>query len=173
MSRGPRLKRVNHPIDHIMTSKYTLGMLSYYPSFQKEEPDQCTPSVIYWSKDDDTCMDMLSHCFMSVIWGIGNVRHVWITPHTIVWPQTTRRTCSYVTLILIPRPWTMNLTSVTSGIVVRGQWYMYLYATLLFYKCYITLIKQCDCISIHVSYSLDHYSTGGVHGSSSWVWEPG
>ena len=142
------LTRVNNPTDHSITSKYTPGMLSSYPDFQKGEPDQCTSLVIQWYKEDDTCMDMLSHCFMSVIWGIDHVRHVWITPHTTAWSQTTCRTRLVVTLILDPRAWTIHLTS---GVVIRWQWYMYWCSTPLFYECYITLIKQWDCIRIHVS----------------------
>ena len=34
---------------------------------------------------------------------------------------------------------------------------------------HITLIKQLDSISIHVSSSLDHYNTDELHSSSSWV----
>ena len=43
-------------------------------------------------------MDMLSHCFMSVIWVMKYVWHGWITLQTTTWPQTTPQTCSTVTL---------------------------------------------------------------------------
>ena len=38
---------------------------------------------------------------------------------------------------------------------------------------HITLIQQWGSISIHVSLSLDHHTTGDVHGSSFWVRKPG
>ena len=100
MRHGSHMTRVKHLTDHSMTSKYTPDMSSCYPGFQKEEPDQYTSSVIWWSKEDDTVMNMLSLCFMSVIWGIDHVQHVWITLHTTSWPQTAPQICSAVTLVL-------------------------------------------------------------------------
>ena len=55
-------------------------------------------------------------------------------------------TCSAVPLILNQWAWTIHIISCG---VVQGQWYMYWYATPLFYEFYITLTKQWDYISIH------------------------
>ena len=50
------------------------------------------------------CIDILSHCFMSVIWGMDhNVWQRWIASHTTGWPPTTPWTCSAVTLVLRPK----------------------------------------------------------------------
>ena len=38
---------------------------------------------------------------------------------------------------------------------------------------HITLIEQLHSLSIHISLSLDHFTTGEVHGSISRVWELG
>ena len=46
MGHGPHLTGVNHPIDHSMTFNYTLDILSCYPGFWKEEPEQYTLSVV-------------------------------------------------------------------------------------------------------------------------------
>ena len=74
MRHGPRLTEVDHPIDHSMTSNYTPDMLSCYPGYRTQELEPCTSSVLYWSKDDDICMDMLPHCCMSVICGMDHIR---------------------------------------------------------------------------------------------------
>ena len=52
-----------------------------------------------WSKDNDVCMDMLSYCFICVIWGMDHVWQGWVTPPTTAWPPTTPQTCSAVTLL--------------------------------------------------------------------------
>ena len=52
---------------HSMTSNYTPDMLSCYPSSWTTKLEPWTSAVVWWSKDNDTCMDMLSQCFMSVI----------------------------------------------------------------------------------------------------------
>ena len=74
MRHGTCMAGVNHPTDHNVTSNYTPYMLSCYPSFRREEPYLCTSPVMKWSKEDDLDINMISHWFMSVIWGID---HVW------------------------------------------------------------------------------------------------
>ena len=49
---------MDHPTYHIMTSNYTPDMLRCYPGFWNEELELWTSSVVQWSKDDDTEMDM-------------------------------------------------------------------------------------------------------------------
>ena len=67
MRNGTYLTKVNHPIDHSMTSNYTPDIFSCYPGYRTQELELCTPPVMHWSKDDDSCIDMLSHCFFSII----------------------------------------------------------------------------------------------------------
>ena len=43
-------------------------------------------------------MDMLSHCYMSVIWDKNHVWQAWISKQTMIWPWTSPQTCSAVTL---------------------------------------------------------------------------
>ena len=99
MRHGPCLTGVNHLIYQWMISNYTPDMLSCYPGSRSLEPEPCTLSVLQWSKDDDICMYMLSHCFMSVVWCMDYVWQEWITPQTTPWLPTTPLTCSAITLI--------------------------------------------------------------------------
>ena len=82
MRHDPRLTKVNHSTDHSMTSNYTQDILSDYPGFRDGEHKQYTSSVVYWDKEDDAGMDMLSHYFMSVVWGMD---YVWWggSPHRL------------------------------------------------------------------------------------------
>ena len=77
---GPCLTGVDLPKDHIMTSNYTPDMLSPYPSSRIQDLEPCTTPVVKWPKDDCTCMDMLYHYFMIVIWGRHYAWQRWITP---------------------------------------------------------------------------------------------
>ena len=59
MRHGPRLTCVDHPTNPCMTSNYAPDMLSCYPSFQTQEIEPCTSSVVERSNDDDTWINML------------------------------------------------------------------------------------------------------------------
>ena len=59
MRHGPRLTCVDHPTDPCMTSNYTPDMLKCYLSFQTQEIEPCTSSVVERSNDDDTWINML------------------------------------------------------------------------------------------------------------------
>ena len=61
------LAGVDHLIDHHMTTKYTPDILSYYPGYWIQELEPWSSSVLWWSKDNDAGMDMVSHHFMNVI----------------------------------------------------------------------------------------------------------
>ena len=89
-----------HPTGHsmTMTSNYTTYMVSGFLCSQSQGSEQWTSVVELWSKDDDACMDLLSHGFVSVIWGMDHVWQRRITPQTTSLPPTTPRTCSAVTL---------------------------------------------------------------------------
>ena len=99
MSHELHLTGVDHSIDHSMTSNYTLDMLSCYPGFLTQELEQCTSSVVQWSKDDDACMYMLSRYFMSVTWGMYHIWYGWITPQTTISNQIKSLLWSLVTNI--------------------------------------------------------------------------
>ena len=73
MRYGPHLTGVDHAMDHIITSNYTPDVISGYPgsSVYKLEP---WPSAVVWcSKVNDTCMDMLPHCFRSIILSMDHI----------------------------------------------------------------------------------------------------
>ena len=48
-------------------------------------------------------MDILSHCFISIIWGVEHVWQRWIIPCTTKWPPTTPLIYSAITLVLKPK----------------------------------------------------------------------
>ena len=82
-------------------------------------------------------MDMLSHCFMSVIWGMNYVWQRWITPQTTVWPQTTPRTCSAVTLDIGTKSLNHAHLIRCAVIVVQGWGYLDGYDMQPFYEFYM------------------------------------
>ena len=80
MRHGPRLTWVDHTTDHIIMSNYNPDMVSYYPSFWNDELQLWTSLMVWWYKDNDAGMYMLSRCFRSVIWVMQYVWQGWITP---------------------------------------------------------------------------------------------
>ena len=102
--------------------------------------------------------------------------HVWICYPTVLWVSyealTTSDMCgpphipqhdhklhaghALLHWLLDPRAWTMHITS---GAVVRGKWYMYGYANPLFYECNITLIEQCDMLTVGTPLFYECYIT--------------
>ena len=121
MRHGPYLTGVDHPLDHGGTSNYTPYILSCYPGYWNQEfLEPWTSSVMWWSKDNDWGMDIISHCIMSVIWVMGHVWLGYIIPQTTAWPPTTPQTCSAITLVFgmkslnhWPRQWCPCFMSVT------------------------------------------------------------
>ena len=89
---------------------------------------------IVWSKDDETCMDMLLHCFISDIWGTDNIWQGWIIIQATNWPPTTPGRAQLLPWFLEKWAWTMYISS---GVVVHAWWYMYRYAIPLFYEYYM------------------------------------
>ena len=88
MRHVPCLTGMDHLTDHNITSKYIQDRLSCYPGCRNPEIEPWTSSVVEWSKDDDTGMDMISLCLVSVIGGIDHVWQGWIDPHTTISPQS-------------------------------------------------------------------------------------
>ena len=140
----------NHTYRNVI-SNYTLDMLSCYPRFRNQKLEPCTSSVMEWSKNDGKCMDMLSHCFICVIWDTDQVWQGQTTIYITSWPPTTPQTWpSVVTLVLgNTRAWTMHLIS---DIVVKWWWSMYGYYIPLFYEYYI---RYGACLT-GVDYHTDH-----------------
>ena len=112
------------------------------------------------------------------LWGstpLSDAAHVSYKTHKSVIRYPRRYHCHWNTeslmrsmlRLLVPN------TSVTSEhvwAVVGGHQVLcgVIYPCHMWYMPYITLMKQCNSISIQVSSSLDHYTTGEVHGSNSW-----
>ena len=132
MRNGSCLTWVGHLTRHDMTSNYSPDILSCYPGYWNQDLEPCSSPVVWWSKNDDTGMDMLSHCFMSVIWGM---HHVWqgCTTHR---PQHDHqlhpRHAQLLPWFSEPRAWTIDLIG---GVVVQGWWRRYGYAIPPFYEC--------------------------------------
>ena len=63
MMFGECLTVVDYPIDLTMTPYYTPDMLDCYAACWNQELEPWTSSVVSWSKDEDTCIDILCHCF--------------------------------------------------------------------------------------------------------------
>ena len=79
---GPRMTTVDHPLDHSMTSDYTPDMLSSYPDFWSKEPEPWTSSVVQWSKDDKSGMDMLDK------YQVNHIRGIYSNPNQAKEPCT-------------------------------------------------------------------------------------
>ena len=153
MRHGPRLTCVDHPTDPCMTSNYTPDMLKCYLSFQTQELEQCTSSVVEWSKDGNTYMDMLS----TVSWALYEA-----------WSTSDRGESSHRPLYdlqlhprhaqMLPRilePVRARTVYLISGWVVPGWWYMYGYAVPLFHECYM---RHVPCLT-GVDHLTDHTTT--------------
>ena len=102
---------VDNTIDHSTTSNYAKDIpawIYYLTDFGGlyeawaicERGGQHNSQVIVqWSKENDICMDMLSHCCWSVIRDIDNVSQVWTTPRTTTEPPTSHTSLSGGTMI--------------------------------------------------------------------------
>ena len=91
---GKCVRGVDHPRDHIKILNYTHFTLWCYTDSRHKYIDLCPSIISQWSKDNDTHMDMLSHCCRSVIWCMDNVWDVWTTPWTTTRPPTSHSSLS-------------------------------------------------------------------------------
>ena len=81
MRHGSCLTGLDHLIDHGMTSNYIPDILNCYPRYMNQELEPWASSVVQWSRDDITCMDILLHHVMSVYEAWTTSDRVW-SPHT-------------------------------------------------------------------------------------------
>jgi len=110
-------------------------MLICYPAFYKEDPEQCTSSVVEWSKDDDIYVWI---CYFTVLLVLYEI---WITSDMGESPTNHSMTFNYTPGMLScypgfqkQRAWTVYIIS---DVVVQGCWYMYGYTIPLLYACYL------------------------------------
>ena len=134
MRHGPRLTGVNYPTGHKWPSTMAQTCTAVILVVETNHSNQCTQTVVWWSKDDDIYMYMLCLCYTKVIWDMDYVFQGWITPQIKAWSPTIPRTCSDATIVLGPKSLNHGPISV---VVVQGRWYMYVHAISLFYECYM------------------------------------
>ena len=80
MRHGQYVTGVDNPTENSKTFNYTRFTLWCYTDFRQILLEPCLPVTAQWSKDNDTCMDMLLYWLWIVIWGMDNVWEGLIIP---------------------------------------------------------------------------------------------
>ena len=65
---------------------------------EDQELEPWTLLDVKWSNDGDKGMDVICHCYMSVIWDMDHVWQGWLATQTTSWSGTTPQTYSATTL---------------------------------------------------------------------------